>query len=336
MNTKQRVIASLIAFSILLLTANIIIGKVLNTENKIIPPRSLSGGEIDSLFQVAVQNFGLPVSILKIQKINEVSMAAEYSAFNLNLPVDIAIPVFIAELNEIFSGYEAEVITEEKKMSGRTLIKILSEDEIRFAAYIDYKKDLIRNSASVGFLITIDDKTQKSDIDQLLNTPEPFAFLFTPSNILKSFIKTEPVNKKQFAIILGDETVDLDFKFESGYSERRLKSSVRNLLGAFSQAAFFIIDDNSSFYESKIFPFVENEFLSRKIKLIKKSELNMINSSMKNISEHFKELMDSIENNGSMMIVCSPNDFNDLLGEIRSYRKIGYKYLLPSMILSTL
>ena len=336
MNTQQRVIASLFAFSILLLTANIIIGKVLNTENKIIPPGSLSGSEIDSLFRIAVQNFGLPASILKNQKIKEVSLAEEYSTFNLNLPVDIPIPVFIAELNEIFSGYDAEVITEEKKMSGRTLIKISSEDEFRLAAYIDYNKDIARNSSSVGFLITIDDKTQKSDIDQLLNTPEPFAFLFTPSDVLKNFIKTDPVNKRQFAIILGDETVDLDFKFESGYSERRLKSSVRNLLGTFSQAAFFIIDDNSSFYESKIFPFVENEFVSRKIKLIKKSRLNIINSSMKNISEHFKELMGSIEDSGSMMIVCSPNDFIGLLGEIRSYRKIGYKYLLPSGILSTL
>jgi hypothetical protein len=336
MNTQQRVIASLFAFSILLLTANIIIGKVLNTENKIIPPRNLSGNEIDSLFRIAVQNFGLPASIMKNQKINEVSMSEGYSAFVLNLPKDLPIPVFIAELNEIFSGYEAGIFTEEKKISGRTLIKISSEDEIRLAAYIDYNKDLVRNSSTVGFLITIDDKTQKSDIDKLLDTPEPFAFLFTPSEVLKTFIKTEPVNKKQFAIVLGDETIDLDFKFESGYSERRLKSSVRNLLGAFSQAAFFIIDDNSSFYESKIYSFVENEFTSRKIKLIKKSRLNLINSSMNNISEHFSELMQSIENNGSMMIVCSPTDFIGLLGDIRSYRKIGYKYLLPSEILLSL
>lgn len=333
MNTQQRVIAALFAVSILLLTANIIIGKVYNTENKITSPAALTSVESDSLFYLALQNFGLTASAVKNHKISEVKSGKDYSSFALSVPKDLPIPVFIAELNEIYNGYDAEVLSEEKKISGKTLIKIISQDEIILAAYIDYNTDLIRNPASVGFLITIDDKTEKSEIDRLLETPEPFAFIFTPSLVMKSFVKTSPIDKKQFVLLLGDETTDLDFKFESDYSERRLNSSVRNLLGAFSRAAFFVTDDNSSFYESKIYSFIENYFLSRKIKIINKSSLNIIDGSLVNISEHFKKLMRSLENDGSMLIVCNPGDFINLITDIRSFRKIGYKFLLPSEIL---
>lgn len=334
MNTQQRIIASLFVLSIILLAANIIVGKIFETENTIITPSSLSANEIDSLLIVSINNFGLPVSTIKSQKVKEINISSDYPSYSIQLPADLPIPVFISELNEIFSGFDVQIITDEKKKSGRTLLRINSDDEIRLAASIDYNAELQRKIALAGFLISINDKTSKADIDKLLKIPEPFAFLFKPSLVMKSFITSNSSINRQFAIILGDETEDLDYKFESGYSERRLKSSVRNLLGSFSKAAFFVIDDNSSFYNSKVYPFVEKEFLDRKLRLIKKSELNFISGNISSAVSQFNELMTQLENNSSILIGCNPEDFISLLNEIRNYRKIGYKYIVPSEILN--
>ncbi len=333
MNTQQRIIAALFAVAILLLAVNIIVGKVFKTENQIITPKILSAEEIDSLVFVSIQNFGLELSAIKKQKIKEISIDDNYSTYALSLPKDLPIPVFISELNEIFSDFAVDILTDEKVISGKTLLKIFSEDELRFAANIDYNPNLIREAASVGFLININDKTEKSTIDNLLNTPEPFAFLFTPSLVMKTFVASNQKSSRQFALLLGDETTDLDFKFESNYSERRLKSSIRYVLSAFSQAAFFVIDDNSSFYGSKIYSFVEKEFLARKIKIIKKSELSILSGAITSAPTQFSELVQSLESDQSMLVVCSPEDFDSILNDIRRFRKIGYKYSVPSEIL---
>lgn len=336
MNTRQRIIAALFAAAILLLAANIIVGKVLRTENTIITPPSLSASEIDSLFFKAVENFGLQTSIVKRQVLKEIKINHEFPSYSMNVPKDLPIPVFLSELNEVFDGYQIEIITDEKKISGRTLIRIISEDETRLAASIDYNPNLFRESASVAFLISINDKTDKAVIDDLLSTPEPFGFIFTPSLIMKSFIAKNHQANRQFALLLGDETVDLDFKLESNYSERRLKSSIRYILAAFSNAAFFVIDDNSSFFNSKIYSFVEKEFLSRKIKLIKKSELNFISGLITGVSTQFSELIQNLKNENSSFVVCSPEDFRSILTDIRRFRKIGYKYLVPSEMLTNI
>lgn len=334
MNTQQRIIISLFILAVFLLGANLLVGKIFKTENTIIPPRELSVAEIDSLFFRSIENFGLPAAIVKNKKLKEVQLDSEYPSYSLSLPKDLPIPVFISELNEIFGDYAVDVLTDEKSISGRTIVKIASGNEFRLAADIDYHPGLSREAAIVGFLINIDDKTEKSVIDKLLGTPEPFGFLFTPSLVMKSFIARNQNLNRQFALLLGDETVDLDFKFESGYSERRLKSSFRNLLTAFERASFIVIDDNSSFYRSRIYPFVEKEFLSRRISLIKKSEIYFLSGTAGKPSSQFNELMAMIDSNSSMLLVASPGDFNSILNDIRNFRKIGYKYSVPSEIVS--
>jgi hypothetical protein len=333
MNTQQRILASLFVLAILLLAANILVGKVFQTENTIISPRSLSAEEVDSLFLTAFESFGLESSIVKKQKIKEVKIDSDYPSYSFNLPGDLPIPVFISELNELFTSYDAEVHSEEKRNSGRTLITIFSENEIKLTASADYNRELKREAATIGFLIHINDNTSKADIDNLVNIPEPFSLLFTPSLVMKSFISANGNSNRQFALLLGDETIDLDFKFDSGYSERRLKSSVRNLLGAFSKAVFFVIDDNSSFSNSKVYPFIEKEIIDRKIKLVKKSELNLISGSVSNVADQFRDMLNTADNDSSILLLCTPEDFTNLLPEIRSFRKIGYKYTVPSEIL---
>lgn len=334
MSFQQKLILILFIISLVLLTANILVGKVFKTENTIILPRSLSVQEIDSLFTQAANNFGLPSSALRKQKIRDVKIDEDYPSYSLSIPKDLPIPVFISELNEIFSSYAVEILSDEKTTSGRTILRINSEDELRLASVIDYNPNLNREASTVGFLISINDKTNKTAIDDLLNTPEPFGFLFTPSLLMKSFISSNQNQNRQFALLLGDDISDLDYKMESNYSERRLKSSIRNLLGAFEKAAFFVIDDNSSFYSSKIFPFVEKEFLARKIKLIKRSELNFISGTVSSSSDQFRELLLNMDSRSSAVIVCTPEDFSNILNDIRGLRKIGYKYLIPSDVLA--
>lgn len=332
MNTQYRIIIALFIFAILLITANIIVGKMFNTENKILPPAPLSFVEIDSLFKLGLQNFGLPLTIVKPAKISDVKIDKEYPSYSLKLPADLSIPVFLSELNIVFNNSDIEITSVEKKISGRTLVKIFSEEELKLAAYIEYSEDMIRKNESAGFLISINDKTDKSAIDDLFNTLEPFAFLFTPSTVMASFVRSNEKSIREYALLLGDETTDLDFKFEPGYSERRLKSSYRNLMGAFLSASFIVIDDNSSFYNSGIYPYVEKLFKEKNIKLVMKSELKILAAKVKEPSDHFAEIVSSLAEDESALIACQPDDFKLIISRMRDFRKIGYKYYLPSEI----
>lgn len=332
MNTQQRIVIALFIFSILLLAINIAVGKIWKTENIIIQPSPLSADEIDSLFTISLQNFGLTESVIVPAKIPEVKINKEYPVYSVKLPADLPIPVFLSELKILFNHFDVDINAFERSISGKTLIKIYSENELKLAGYIDYSKDLIRKNAYAGFLISINAETDKSVIDDLFNTPEPFAFLFTPSAVMKSFIVSNKKSVREYAVLLGDEIKDLDFKFEAGYSERRLKSSYRNLLGAFPDAAFFVVDDNSSFYKSEIFPYVEQMFLTRKNKIILQSELKILSGNLNQPSDQLDDIISSLSSEEAVLIGCQPDDFNLIIKKIRDLRKVGYKFYLPSQL----
>ncbi len=334
MRFQQKLILILFFISLILLSANILIGKVFKTENTLILPRPLSVKEIDSLFNLAVNNFGLPPSVIKKHRIRDIKIDNEYPSYSIGIPKDLPVPLFISELNDIFSSFAVVISSDENSISGRTILRIISDNELRLAAVIDYNPAIKREASTAGFLILINDKTNKVALDNLLNTPEPFGFLFTPSLLMKSFIASNQNGNRQYAILLGDDISDLDFKMESNYSERRLKSSVRNLLGAFEKAAFYVIDDNSSFYSSNIYPFIEKEFSDRKIKLVKISQLNVVSGKLPSSSDRFREILMNTNNNSSALIICTPEDFSTILSDIRALRKIGYKYLIPSEVLA--
>lgn len=332
MSTQQRIISALFVVSLLLLAANIVIGKVFQTENTVIRADVLSDTQIDSLFRACVKSFGIQDNQLKKRTPAELKRENEDFLYELFLPKDLPIPSFLYELNGLFSEYDVTVSATEKKISGRTILTIQTMNELALGAGIDYHPNINREVRTVGFLLTLTDKTDKNTIEALLNTPEPFAFIFTPSLVMSKFISSRGNHKREYAIVLGDATVDLDYKFDPSYSERRLKSSVRNLLGAFPNAAFFIIDDNSSFYKSRVYSFVENEFFNRNIRLIMKSELASINTDFGGVSSNFNEIMDALQGGDSVLIAATPDEFTSLIGEIKKYRKVGYKFIIPSDI----
>ena len=123
-----------------------------------------------------------------------------------------------------------------------------------------------------------------------------FGYYVIPSKESAEFVKKHLKLKKEYVVLLNDDIDELKYKLKNDYSEARLKSSIRSIIGSFPNAAFILVDDNSNLFKSSIFNFVANEFEKRNIKLIKKSSLLDITDESKNqITNQHSEIMLSQE-----------------------------------------
>lgn len=332
MDLQKKVVAILFLIAVILLAAIIVIGKVYKVDSTSSTSNNLTGFEIDSLFKVSISNFGLDSSSLKKAKIKNISGDSIFAKYSLDLPSDIPSPIFLQELNNIFEDYNIQYDAFESKIRGKSTLLISSEDYMKLAVEININKTIVRKKPSLAFLIELNDPQQKS-LEQISNFSEPFSVLLTPSEIAKNFLPSLQKINRNYAILIGDDQNDLNYKISSSYSEKRLKSSISTIVGTFSKATFFVIDDNSNLYKSKIFSFVKKEFDKRKLHFVNKSSLISFYGSITGTNNEFKEMALGLDSEAKLVYVMKPETFEDILTTIKELRKIGFHYVHPPEIL---
>jgi hypothetical protein len=133
--------------------------------------------------------------------------------------------------------------------------------------------------------------------------------------------------------MLDDNITELNFKLSESYSDDKIKKSIKEIVGTFYSAVFFIIDDRSDLFESKKHPLIQSELLKRGIKLVPSSKLETLASSKINAVDKFQDFMLTVKKNDEKVLVVSANDYLTISGLIPSYRKIGYKFIYPGDII---
>ena len=329
-SAKRRAVYMLFALAILLLALNLFLNKLLPKANREREKFVLSGFEINNRFVKAINNFGLKEDWIVVRKLSN-KPDSLFSSYKIKLPSDLPIPVLISEVNTELSSDSVEIKSFEKKMGGKTKLEIYSGGLLKLTADIDYDKELVRKRGSVGFLIeNISFDDQEDSL--LFDVPELFAVLLIPSKENKKHSKFILNKSKEFALLLDDEIDDLEFKLSEGYPNSRILNSVKVIIGSFSNAIFFVFDEESELFQSKVFPVISAELEKRNIKLLLKSEFYQLeNNEQKDINTSFDSLIKNLGEE-KLFILSKVEDFRLLLPEVARYRKVGFKFINPSLI----
>lgn len=328
----RKIIISLFIIVIILLIANLALEVIWNQkvpENPDKKPIKLNG--IEEIFKESLANLGIENNWITLQKKRKKSPAVSYRAA---VPPDLPITVVLNEIFVSFKNYDVAIKSEEQKINGRTLLKISVKDNLKLSCEFFYDKSISRNAGRIGIFVKGITKLTNQGAETLLSSPETFELLLNPSKESVILLKTLKEYKKGYGILFSDDISDLEFKLSSKYSLGRLKSSIRNILGKFPNASVFIIDDNSNLFSSDVYSLLKGEFKKRNLKLIPEDLLLKLTDEGSNSAlKDFRVKIQKTKRGEKAEVVVTTEEFRLLQPEIIRFRKVGYKFILPSELI---
>jgi hypothetical protein len=337
---KLKIIIWLIIGAAILIITNLILqfiwqDNVSKTELK----KEIDKAGIEKLFNESLSDLGFEKTwINRINKGNKLKHVEgkDLLSYIVSVPADLPITVVLNEIFISFKNYQVKLESKEQKINGRTLLNIFKEKELKLTAEFHYDKTISRNAGHIGIFVSGISNLSGSDLQTFLSIPETFELLLVPSKKSSGILQSLNVSKRKYAILLNDDITDIEYKLSNNYSNARLKSSIRNILGKFYQASVFIIDNKSSLFSSIVYPLITEEFKKRKLNLVLEDSLsNLVDDNSSNALKDFRIKIEKIKRGEEAEFVITASEFQLLQPEIIKYRKIGYKFILPSELLSS-
>jgi len=318
---------------VLLLISNIVITKYVGKDEQPKNREALNGVDINNSFHSALKNYGFSDGWIIKRKIKNISGDSLFATYSVKVPKDVPIHLLILELKNIFWENEVSIEAEEIVSAKKTILKLSSKKKLKLAAEFIYDENVIREYGTVSFLVTDLPLNDEENLNEFLKTPELFYCVLIPNADSKNRLSLFSKSGKRFALMLNDDITELDFKLSSNYSDDRLSRSIKEIVGTFYTAAFFIVDEQSDIYESKKYFFIEEQLKKRGIVIVTKDKLESVNSGGINIENKFQDFMLSIQKNDEKILMVSAEEFLTISSLIPSYRKIGYKFIYPGDII---
>ena len=255
---------------------------------------------------------------------------ASLPSYRINIPSDLPVTQIIHELTKKYEGYEITVVAEEKRINGRTLLQVLSENELRLKADLRYDNK-IQRTESKSALFIFGRENKEAEYDSLMhNLAHDYSALLVPSKSASAFTRWLRENGFEYAVMLRDDINELEYRLEKGYSETRIRLIVQNLVVSFPNALFFMIDKSSTIYSSPNYLLVKKEFEKRKIRFFTTDSLKFIDSNHPNVAERLNTIVKNAKAEDTTRIAISFDAFQSLTGELKKLIRIGYKFVKNS------
>ncbi|MHB1688136.1 MAG: hypothetical protein ACYCVH_12290 [Ignavibacteriaceae bacterium] len=326
---KKKLVYYLFAIAIVLLAANLVVSKIYK---KTITHKEdeISDAEINKKFLTAVYDFGLQKSWVKQKKISDNSNDSLLTSYSVEVPNDLPIAVILQEIYSSFHYENVQMICHEKTTGGENDLKIYSNDKLKLKAAFKYDSDIRRNAGNIGMIITGLDNLDESKIAKIIMAPETFTAALVPSKKTVQLADSLISNHKQYAVLINDDIKEMNYKLNGHFPEDRLGNAIRSIIGAFPDAQFFIIDDNSNLYSSKAYTFIKSELTKRNIKIILKSSLaNLGSDSDEKIENNFRSIAQQTDGGKQVLLEVPADDYFVIKPDITALIKVGYKFVNP-------
>lgn len=314
---------------ITLLFINIIINKLINTDE---PPQNreeISGIMIDSLFRSALYNYGIQKDWIKKKNIRKVSGDSLYATYNIIVPKDVPIHLLQLEVQDLLLDYNAEIKSEEKSKEKKVLLLINSDSQLKLAAEFSYNNEIRREYGAISFLVNDITPDDIEKYNELLRTPELFYAVLIPESKSKSLLNDLNEFERRFAILLDDNIIEFDYKLSPSISEERTLLSLKNIISSFYSAAFFIVDVNSDLFESKNYTLIKEALKKRNIKIVESDRFDWLKINSLNPESSFGDFLKRVSKVDEKVILITAEDFLLISKLIPEYRKIGYRFIQP-------
>lgn len=331
-NFKKKLIYFFIGFSVFLMIANIVVDFFQNEEESL-KTHEVSSKLLEEEFNNIIDEFGIDNSWIKVKNINNKNLDSLKKVYYVQIPTDLNIPIFIKEFQKNLLKQPVEVVGEERKDNGNSVIKISSNNHLKFQAYLNYDKSLSREKFQFAFLVNDFQDLSSSERKNILGNDLKMAVGLIPSE--SAFLQLEEVskNKKENYLIIDDEISDSKYELDISFSKERLKSSIISIVTDFKNSIFFMIDKESELYKSTAYNFIKDEFLKRKIKLYSyENFIDLRGKEKTDLISLFKFYCDDSSKKKNIFLIDF-NGINILSEAIMHYQKKGNRLINPSELL---
>ncbi len=324
---KKKISILLFSIAVLLLLINVVVAKIypLKTDVK----KNVSEAEINKMFYDAIKKFGFNDEWINKKLVKDKFSGISFTNYIIRVPSDLPIPVLLNQVFEDFSATETAIQSNEIKTGRLSRLEIFSSEKKIMKADFDYDNSIHRKSGSIGFIIYDGDHLDEDNFKILNSSAERFSFLFYPGYELTKILDN---CNKEFSLILNDDITEVDYKLETGYSADRLQLSVKAIINSFGNAAFFMIDDESSLFNSSKGEMIIDWLEKSKLRFLHKDKIFHLSSEF-NLAGEFHDLLNSMSDGETKLILISSADYLSIDDEIAGVKKIGYKFINPSEVI---
>lgn len=328
MKIHIKIILILFVIVILLLLGNILFIK--NNEQQlenISIEKTLES--IDSTFKETLYSLGIDSNWIQIKKTKKPDSVKNYT---VKIPNDLPITIVIQELKESFRNDSINVISYEKRINGLSEIIINNNGEFQIFCELFYDKSINRKSSFFSFLISDFEKLNQKKQKEILDIPEHFGIILSPS---KENIATGQLirnSRKEYVLLFDDDINDIQYKISNNYSNSRLLGIIKSVNTHFKTASFLIYDNLASFSNNKSGEYLINRFAQNKISFIPLNYFKLF--SEENNSNEINYESNISLNLFNKIIILKSNEYLSILESLREKRKKGDKIILPSEYVS--
>jgi len=323
---KKQIIYSLVIISFVLIIINIYVDSNPGTHIVYSKP-STTIKNIETNFLKSLHEHGIKDEWISTKKIRKVKNDSLLYTYSIEIPKDLTIVSLISDISVDFKKMGLEIKTEEKKNYSNSILKIFAEDKLKLQANLIQSKDKFRDFAKVVFLIEGADFTNR-DLPTALKTFKiPVNFLFIPSQELIDSSKYIAYLRLSYALLLNDDIEGAKFELDKNAQKNILSRNIKNIVSSFGKNKLYVIEGNSSLYNSVAFNFVVDEFEKRGVKLVKRSDfIELTDKPFEQILSLFEFHCDNGKLKDEKVIIIDYDDFLKLQPAIKKQKKIGDKF----------
>jgi len=321
MFTRIRFIYALIAFTFVLLIRNISIEIIDKSKVKAIP--IISKKEIETKFGLTLNRFGISNNWIKKTFIKKKLSDSLNYIFDVSIPQDVNIANFIKEINKLLINKQVKVETREKKNYSNSVLMIYANNILKLQANLNQSNKVIREFAEYSFLVKIYFNDEEFPWEYFNRIFYDFTYLIIPS---KKSVELKNMFKNNYAVLLSDEINESDYILKEDFSKQKLINNIQSIIISFGNDKIYLIDETSELFKSKIYSFIRDEFINRKIKLISLQKFPyLIGNTKTEVISLFDFYTTSLKGKKSKTFVVDFDNFIALQPIIETQLKMGDK-----------
>ncbi|MHB8580173.1 MAG: hypothetical protein ACYDA4_09980 [Ignavibacteriaceae bacterium] len=325
---KKKLTGYLFAIAIFLLAANLIVTKIYKSKIKPHKAVEIDDAEINKIFLQAVFDFGIQKSWVKQKRISDFSNDSLLSSYSIEVPNDLPIAEILQEIYSSLHFKNVQMICHEKTIGGENNLNIYSNDKLKLKASFNYSPDIRRIGGMIGMVITGLENLSESKIARIIMAPETYTAALIPSKKTSELADSLILNRKQYDVLINNNIKEMNFELNEHFPKDRLGNAIRDIIGAFPDAQYYIIDDKSKLYSSKVYAFIKNELTKRGIKIVLESSIAHLESgSDQQIENNFRSIAHQSDGGNQIFIEVPADYYFTIKPDVSALIKIGYKFI---------
>lgn len=326
-NQKQKFIKYLLAAAVILLVINITIESLKKPKKESVV-HELSVLQIETVFFTVLDEYGIETKWITRKKYKSADYDSVKTEYIVKIPADMPVPLIIKNINKVIEKDITGFVSEEKKIFGTTEIRIYTNEVLKLKATLIPDKEIIRKRNELSFVINDVFDLSEKNFNNFLSIHHPLSCIVVPGHDL--VIKADSLKDytKEYAILLNNDISDPKMKLKSDYQKGLLRGSMQNIVSSFRDAKAYIIDENSTLYNSPIYNYVRDEFNRQSLFLYPRSELIELNAQEDSeLISKFKYYCEDTTGVHQKIFFSSFDNFLKIQNEIEKIKKKGNKII---------